>query len=140
MGKAKRNVSGLLQHAAALKSETEFKVNQAIDTIKRSKSGKVNFKTVSELSGVSTTTLYNSPILRERISSLRAVKTAAAIATDQKFPASDVSNRNEVRSLRHEIHKLKEEKKMLVAQLVESESLRIENQRLKALLTQRKLE
>ena len=36
------------------------------------------FKTVSVLSGVSTTTLYNNPILRERISSLRAVKQVPA--------------------------------------------------------------
>jgi hypothetical protein len=41
MGKqTKRNVSGLLQHAAALKNDIETKVNKAIDTLKRSKSKK----------------------------------------------------------------------------------------------------
>ena len=56
MRKPKRNISGLLQHAASLKSDTEEKVSRAIDTLKRSKTKRINFKTVSELSGVSTTT------------------------------------------------------------------------------------
>ena len=76
--KMKRNINGLLQYAALKKSETEEKVSQAIDTIKHSKSKKINFKTVSTLSGVSTTTLYNNPILCERIRSLRAIEKPSA--------------------------------------------------------------
>ena len=81
MGKTKRNVSGLLHHAATLKADTEEKVNSAIDSLKRSKSKKINFKTVSETSGISTTTLYNNPVLRARISSLRAVQIQSAQKT-----------------------------------------------------------
>lgn len=135
MRKVKRNVSGLLQHAADIKSDTEERVNNAIDTLKRSKTKKINFKTVSELSGVSTTTLYNNPVLRERISSLRAVKISS-----QEPTAPITSARDQERELRLEIQKLKEEKQMLVAQLVEMEHLKRENQHLKALHSQKKLE
>lgn len=134
--KPKRNVSGLLQHAATLRSDTEEKVNRAIDTLKHSKAGKINFKSVSELSGVSTTTLYNNPVLRERISSLRAVKKVQA----QEMAVLDTSVRDRERELRQEIQKLRGEKKMLINQLVELESLRIENKKLKALLSQQRLE
>jgi cell shape-determining protein MreC len=134
--KSKRNINGLLQHAAALKSDTEEKVNSAIDALKRSKTKKINFKTVSTLSGVSTTTLYNNPVLRERISSLRAVKKMLA----QETVTPVTTERDRERELRQEIQKLKEEKQMLIVQLVELERLKIENQRLKALLSQKKLE
>lgn len=130
-----KNISGLLQHAAAQKSDTEAKVNQAIDTLKRSKTKKINFKTVSELSGISTTTLYNNPVLRERISSLRAVKKVQA----QEMAVSDTSVRDRERELQQKIQKLREEKKMLIEQLVELENLRIENEKLKALFSQRRL-
>lgn len=134
--KSKRNINGLLQHAAALKSDTEEKVNSAIAALKRSKTKKINFKTVSALSGVSTTTLYNNPVLRERISSLRAVKKMLA----QETVTPVTTERDRERELRKEIQKLKEGKQMLIVQLVELERLKIENQRLKALLSQKKLE
>lgn len=136
MKKLKRNISGLLQHTASLKSNTEEKVDRAIDTLKRSKTKKINFKTVSELSGVSTTTLYNNPVLRERISSLRAIQTKPV----QEMPVYDISDREKIRSLRQEIQKLKEDKKLLIDQLVELEQLKAENKRLKELLSLRKLE
>lgn len=129
-----KNISGLLQYATALKSETEEKVNQAIDVLKRSKSKKINFTTVSELSGILTTTLYNNPVLRERISSLRD-----NIDTHQPF-ASDTASSSREQELRQEIQKLKEDKKMLIQQLVEFEALKTENKQLKALLSQQKLE
>ena len=134
--KSKRNISGLLKHTAALKSETEEKVNEAIETLKRSRGKKINFKTVSKLSGVSTTTLYNNPALRERISSLRAITKKSA--AEQAAP--NAVARNCEHELRQRIQKLKEEKKMLIDQLVELEGLRIENKKLKALLSQRRLE
>lgn len=134
--KAVRNTSGLLQHAAALKIETEEKVNYAIDTLKRSKTKKINFRTVSELSGISATTLYNNPVLRERIMSLRAVRQLSA----QEAATPDLSDRARDRKLRLEIQKLKEEKHMLIVQLVELEHLRRENRQLKALLSQKRLE
>lgn len=134
--KIKRNVSGLLQHASAIKNDTEEKVSHAIDTLKRSKTKKINFKTVSELSGISTTTLYNNPVLRERISSLRAIKKVLA----QESATPDMSVRDRERELRWEIQKLRGEKQMLIVQLVELERLKSENQRLKVLLSQKKLD
>jgi hypothetical protein len=101
--KIKRNISGLLNHATTLKRDTEEKVNAVIDDLKRSKTKKINFKTVSELSGISTTTLYNNPVLRERISSLRAVKKVSA----PEMTAPDIIPRNRERELRQEIQKLK---------------------------------
>jgi len=136
VGKSKRNITGLLHHAASLKADTEEKVNRAIDSLKRSKSNKINFKTVSQLSGISTTTLYNNPVLRERISSLRAIQTRPA----QKTSAQNISEREKIRSLQQEIQKLKEDKKMLIDQLVEMEQLKAENKRLEELLSIRKLE
>ena len=133
--KAKRNISGLLQHAAALKGDTEERVNRAIDTLKRSKTKKINFKMVSKLSGVSTTTLYNNPVLRERISSLRAIMQVPV----QELTPSPVAHDRE-RELRQEILKLREEKQMLIVQLVDLERLKAENKQLKALLSQRRLE
>lgn len=136
MGKTKRNVSGLLHHAATLKADTEEKVNSAIDSLKRSKAKKINFKTVSETSGISTTTLYNNPVLRARISSLRAVQIQSA----QKNSAHRISEREKIRLLQQEIQNLKGDKKMLIEQLVEMEQLKAENKQLKELLSIRKLE
>ena len=133
--KVMRNISGLLEHAATIKGNTEETVERAIDTLEHSKTKKINFKTVSELSGVSTTTLYNNPVLRDRISSLRAIEKTKSIPI-----VSDKSTRDKEQELRREIQKLKEEKKMLITQLVEMEQLKIENQRLKALLSQKRLE
>lgn len=132
--KINRNVNGLLIHAATLKSDTEKRVNKAIDDLKRRKS-KINFKTVSVASGVSTTTLYNNRLLRARIESLRAVK--------EVMPQKDNDSEAEMsreKKMREEITKLREEKKMLIVQLLEMEQLQQENKRLKALLSQRKLE
>lgn len=130
-----RNVSGLLKHAATLKSNTEEKVNCAIDTLKRSKTKKINFKTVSELSGISTTTLYHHPVLRERIMSLRAVK-QMSVEEDKV----NLTIRDRERKLQQEIQKLKEEKQMLIVQLIDLERLKTENQQLKVLLNQRHIE
>lgn len=133
--KVKRNVSGLLEHTASLRSDTEGRVNRAIDELKRGKDKKINFRTVSAVSGVSTTTLYNNPVLRTRIESLRAVK--------EVVPKKEVevkSMQTHEQELRLQIKKLKEEKEMLIAQLLESEHLKQENQKLKALLSQRNLE
>lgn len=133
MKKSARNIEGLLFYSTAKKQETEGKVFIAIEKLKRSKTKAVNFKSVSELSGVSTTTLYNNPIIRERISSLRSLK---------RKPVEDkpVGATSSLQRLRKEIRRLKEQKRLLVIQLVEMESVKAENERLKALLTKVKRE
>lgn len=132
--KNSRNVTGLLNHAANLKSDTEKRVNYAIDTLNSNKS-KINFRTVATASGVSTTTLYNNRLLRTRIESLRDVKKEAT----KKSNDSEITMSRE-RELRKEIKKLREEKEMLIVQLLKMEQIQQENQKLKALLSQRKLE
>lgn len=132
--KVKRNTSGLLRHTEILKMDTADRVNRAIDEMKRNKI-KINFRTVSAASGVSTTTLYNTPALRVRIESLRAVKEAMP----QMATKADSAQIRE-QELRKQIKQLKDEKEMLIAQLLDRERLLEENNHLKALLSQRKRE
>lgn len=125
----KRNVSGLLRYTANLKDNTLEHVNRTIDEMKHNKS-KINFRTVAAASGVSTTTLYNSSILRARIESLRAVK--------EVLPQRSVTTKSaqmREQELRKQIKQLKEEIEMLIVQLLDREQLLEENRRLKALLS-----
>lgn len=130
----KRNVEGLRHYAESLKKKTEEHVNATIDELIRKKS-KINFRTVSAASGISTTTLYNNPELRTRISSLRAVKKA-----DFKGETNERTAQDREKELRCQIRQLKEEKEMLIKQLVDMERLMEENQNLKKLLSQKKIE
>ena len=128
------NTDGLKRHAKLLKTETEAKVNDAIDELKR-KHRVINFKTVAETSGVSRATLYENEKLRIRIESLRAVKT-------NKTPEQSAEQKRRVqeKDLRQQIKVLKEEKEMLIAQLVEMDRVVQENQHLKKLLASKKRE
>ena len=125
---------GLSRYAEQRRAEAEAKVHVAIDELKR-KHKQINFKTVAEEAGVSKATLYKNKKLRTRIESLRAVK---------KSPAQqqEVENRrrSQERELRQQIEELKEEKKMLITQLVEMDRVMQENQYLKKLLASKKRE
>jgi hypothetical protein len=132
--KKKRNVNteGLKEFAEKKNQETIEKVNKAIDKLKRSKTKKINFKTVAEEAGVSKATLYNNDILKERILSLRAIEKGVPndniVATPKdKIKAKD----DKIKKLYNEIKKLKEDKEKLIIQLVEMEELKEENKRLK---------
>ena len=74
----------------------------------------INFRTVAEASGVSKATLYNNAKVRTRIESLRAVKKTPVQVHDE-------AKRREEKEmdLKRQIEQLKEEKKMLIIQLVE---------------------
>ncbi|WP_252250116.1 DUF6262 family protein [Clostridium sp. ZBS13] len=132
--KKKRNVNtdGLKEFAEKKNQETIEKVNKAIDKLKRSKTKKINFKTVAEESGVSKATLYNNDILKERILSLRAIQKGvpndSIVATPKdKMKAKD----DKIKQLYEEIKKLKEDKEKLIIQLVDIEELKDENKRLR---------
>ncbi|MGN2368782.1 DUF6262 family protein [Clostridium cagae] len=132
MKKRNRNTEGLREFAEKKNQETIEKVNKAIDKLKRSKTKKINFKTVAEEAGVSKATLYNNDILKERILSLRAIQKGAPnnniIATPKdKIKAKD----DKIKQLYEEIKKLKEDKEKLIIQLVEMEELKDENKRLR---------
>ncbi|MED0962257.1 DUF6262 family protein [Bacillus paramycoides] len=133
--KQTKNTDGLKEFAEKKKQETIKKVNKAIDTLKRSKTKKINFKTVAEEAGVSKATLYNNDILKERILSLRAIRKGVPdnniIATSKdKIRATD----DKIKRLYEEIKKLKEDKQNLIIQLVEMSELKDENKRLKEYL------
>ncbi|WP_179867008.1 DUF6262 family protein [Bacillus pseudomycoides] len=127
-----KNTDGLKEFAEKKNQETIEKVNKAIDTLKRSKTKKINFKTVAEEAGVSKATLYNNDILKERILSLRAIRKGVSnnniIATSKdKIRATD----DKIKQLYEEVKKLKEDKQNLIIQLVEMNELKDENKRLR---------
>ena len=127
-----KNTEGLKEFAEKKNRETIEKVNKAIDKLKRSKTQRINFKTVAEEAGVSKATLYNNDVLKERILSLRAIQKGAhndsIVATSKdKIKAKD----DKIKQLYEEIKKLKEDKQKLIIQLVEMEELKDENKRLR---------
>jgi len=127
-----KNTEGLKEFAEKKNQETIEKVNKAIDKLKRSKTKKINFKTVAEEAGVSKATLYNNDILKERILSLRVITKGVPndniVATPKdKIKAKD----DKIKQLYEEIKKLKEDKEKLIIQLVEMEELKDENKRLR---------
>lgn len=130
--KPNRNTEGLKEFAEKKNQETIEKVNKVIDKLKRSKTKKINFKTVAEEAGVSKATLYNNDILKERILSLRAIEKGvpndSIVATSKdKIKAKD----DKIKQLYDEIKKLKKDKQNLIIQLVEMEELKDENKRLR---------
>lgn len=124
-----KNIEGILKYAADKRKDTEKKVNAAINKLKLSNK-KITFKAVSKESGISATTLYNNAVLKERIKSLRDFRTVENDSVKGITKDNDV-----IRTLRNENKKLKEEKQMLVLQLLELEQLKHENERLKKLLS-----
>lgn len=130
--KPNRNTEGLKEFAEKKNQETIDKVNKVIDKLKRSKTKKINFKTVAEEAGVSKATLYNNDILKERILSLRAIEKGVPdnniVATPKdKIKAKD----DKIKQLYEVIKKLKEDKEKLIIQLVDMEELKDENKRLR---------
>lgn len=132
--KKKRNVNtdGLKEFAEKKNQETIEKVNKAIDKLKRSKTKKINFKTVAEEAGVSKATLYNNDILKERILSLRAVQKGVSNDSIVATPKDKIKAKDDkIKQLYDEIKRLKEDKEKLIIQLVEMEELKDENKRLR---------
>ena len=130
--KPNRNTDGLKEFAEQKNQETIEKVNKAIEKLKRSKTKKINFKTVAEEAGVSKATLYNNDILKERILSLRAIQKGvpndSIVATHKdKIKAKD----DKIKQLYEKINKLKKDKEKLIIQLVEMEELKDENKRIR---------
>jgi hypothetical protein len=122
---------GIIAYAKQKNRETIDKVNHAIDSLKRSKTQTVNFATVAKKAGVSRATLYNNPVLKERIQSLGAAnkknnRENVIIPKDKlKLQGEKIS------ILRQEINQLKSDKQKLILQLIDMDALRRENDRLK---------
>lgn len=132
-----KNIDGLLSYSSARNQETMKKVGDAIERLKRSKSKPINFRTVAEESGVAKTTLYNNAVIKERIMSLRSIKRSPL---SQEEKESGRSCHAVIRQLNEEVRQLQTDKKNLIAQLVEMEVLRDENERLKHALEKVKLQ
>jgi len=134
--KSNRNIEGLKKFAEKKNQETIEKVNKAIDKLKRSKTKKINFKTVAEEAGVSKATLYNNDILKERILSLRAIEKGVPNDSIAATPKDKIKTKDDkIKQLYDEIKKLKEDKQNLIIQLVEMEELKDENKRLREQLS-----
>lgn len=127
-------VAGLRSYAESKNKETLVRVNKVIDKLKRQ--GKpVNFETVSKEAKVSRATLYNNDQLKERILSLRAIAKASPLDDAVAVKKDKIQLQNEkVITLREQVKKLEQDKKKLIAQLIDYEELKAENERLKKLL------
>ncbi len=131
----KRNTDGLSKYTSEKNAKTIEKVTMAINKLKRSQPDSINFSTIAKEAGVSKATLYNNDVLRERILGLRTT-TKGVVRTES--PVNLSIDRATKRGYLDEIKRLREDKKNLILQLVEMESLRDENSKLKAQLENQK--
>ena len=119
-----KQASVLQAHNERRNHDTIERVNRAIDNLKKC-GAVINFETVAKEAGVSRATLYNNLALKERIMGLRAVARCPAAEIKKQKPKDAVS------ALRARVRKLEEDKKNLIAQLVEYEETKAENERLR---------
>ena len=119
-----RQASVLQAHNERRNHDTIERVNRAIDNLKKC-GAVINFETVAKEAGVSRATLYNNLALKERIIGLRAVARCPAAEIKKQKPKDAVS------ALRARVRKLEEDKKNLIAQLVDYEETKAENERLR---------
>ena len=119
-----KQASVLQAHNERRNHDTIERVNRAIDNLKKC-GAVINFETVAKEAGVSRATLYNNLALKERIMGLRAVARCPAAEIKKQKPKDAVS------ALRARVRKLEEDKKNLIAQLVDYEETKAENERLR---------
>jgi len=124
-------VSGIKAYAEQKNRDTIEKVSKAIDKLKR-KSQPINFETVSKEANVARATLYNNPQLKERIWSLRAISKGVPLdnIVAVKKDKTQLQEKKEM-ALREKVKKLEDDKRKLIAQLIDHEELKEENERLK---------
>ena len=124
-------VSALKEHNSQKKHNTAERVNKAIDKLKR-KNAPINFEVVAKEAGVSRATLYNNPKLKERIMGLRAI--ALAPSSEQGAEPKKIKVQrleDTVADLKARNRQLEADKKNLIAQLVDFEEMKEENERLR---------
>ena len=121
----KKNTDGLAKYSEQKNAATISKVNEAIDKLKKTNPDSINFLNVAKEAGVSKATLYNTDILRERISALRTTTKGVHGKKDKK------KDEDLCKKYLEEIRKLKEDKKNLIIQLLEMEAVKDENEQLR---------
>jgi hypothetical protein len=119
-----KNTDGLKAHADEVRLVAQRKALEAIDELVVA-GKKVTYNSVSATSGVSRTTLYNNIAIKRRIEEIKSAKTDVAIEILKEQNAR----------LKLENQQLREEKKMLIVQLVHLDSLSDENERLKGVIS-----
>lgn len=124
-------VSAMKEHNSQRKQNTAERVNKAIDKLKR-KNTPINFETVAKEASVCRATLYNNPKLKERIMGLRAMDfdpTSEGGAEPKKTKVQRLEDN--VAELKARVRQLETDKKNLIAQLVDQEETKAENERLR---------
>ena len=124
-------INALKEHNAKKKQETADRVNKAIDKLKKN-NATINFETVAKAADVSRATLYNNPILKERIMGLRAFVLESSIEEQTEPPKTRVQQLEDtVVSLKARVRQLEADKRNLILQLVDYEETKMDNQRLR---------
>lgn len=123
-----KNTDGLAKYARARNKQTIDAVNTCIDRMKRT-GEQVTFDSVAKKAGVSRSTLYNNPCLKERIQGLRSFGIKKAQSYKVSTEAKPQKDRE--KELRECIRTLEKDKRNLIAQLVDYMDVCDENKRLK---------
>ncbi len=123
-----KNTDGLAKCAAARNRQTIDAVNSCIDRMKKT-GEQVTFDSVAKNAGVSRSTLYNNPCLKERIQGLRTIRTGKV--RNNMAPAAESPKLDKEKELRERIRMLEKDKIKLIAQLVDYMDVCDENKRLK---------
>ena len=124
-------VSALKKQNSHRKQDTAERVNKAIDKLKR-KNASINFETVAKEAGVSRATLYNNTKLKERIMGLRAMDFSPSTEGGAEPKKTKVQRLEDtVADLKARVRQLEADKKNLIAQLVDYEETKAENERLR---------
>ncbi len=123
--------SGLLRYSEQRKKETEIKVRNTLDKMKR-EGRDINYEAVAQEAGVSRATLYNNNDLREEIALIKneeVERRKKKLVNEEKDKIKCLDSK--VAELRSIINKLEIDKKNLIVQLVDMEHLKDQNQQLK---------
>ncbi len=127
--KHERNVEGLRQNAQQKRQEAIKRTDVGIQQLLKEKRS-VNFKSVSEVAGVSTAWLYKQPEIKARIEQLREQGNQTKKAPP-KQRASDASKNTIIKTLKERCSKLDAEVKGLrqqieiaYGQVIEAEALK----------------
>lgn len=132
-------LSGLKAYSAAKNQESLEKVNKAIDKLKK-KGSKITFDAVAKEAGVSRATIYNNEVLKERVNILKAASTIAQNSSEPPQIKTKAQLQDEkIKALRERIKELESDKDKLIAQLVDYEEIKDENERLKAQINKNNL-
>ena len=111
------NRQEMINELAVKKHTTTYnKYQQAIDYLK-SYGKAINFNSVSQISGLSKTTLYNNAEIRIEIESYRDNVPTSASKARRKAELSDANSKAIIDSLKRKIISLQEENKELKRQL-----------------------